>query len=379
MPIPEPSFTLGIEEEYLLIDNETRDLASDPPKALMAECEARLPSQVSPEFLRCQIEIGTPVCHSIAEARHQLARLRRTIADVAGEHGLSPLAVSTHPFADWERQHHTDKDRYNELARSMQVVVQRLLICGMHVHVAVEDEALRFDIFNQLSYFLPHLLALSTSSPFWRGRKTGLKSYRLSVFKELPRTGLPEFFNSPDEYRRTIQVLVDAGVIEDATKVWWDVRPSARFPTLEMRITDVCTRLDDAIAIAALYRCIVRMLYRFRRGNQRWRHYSRFLIEENRWLAQRHGSQGALIDFGRGRSVLFRDLIDELLELVREDAEHFHCVAAVEHARAILADGTSADRQLSTYEAAIAAGAEPREALVAVVDQLRAETLIGCS
>ena len=243
---------------------------------------------------------------------------------------------------------------------------------------AVEDEALRIDIFNQLSYFLPHLLALSTSSPFWRGRRTGLKSYRLSVFKELPRTGLPEFFNSPDEYRRTIQVLVDAGVIEDATKVWWDVRPSGRFPTLEMRVTDVCTRLDDAIAIAALYRCIVRMLYRLRRGNQRWRHYSRFLIEENRWLAQRHGAHGDLIDFGRGQAVPMKELVDELLELVREDAEHFHCVAAVELARATRPAGTSADRQPATFEAAIAEGATPHEALVKVVDQLRAETLIGC-
>ena len=374
----EPSFTIGIEEEYLLIDVETRDLAVDPPKQLMEECQAALPAQVNPEFLRCQIEIGTPVCASIAEARRELALHRRTIAEKAAKYGLAPLAVSTHPFADWARQRHTDKDRYNELAQSMQVVARRLLICGMHVHVGVENEALRIDIFNQLAYFLPHLLALSTSSPFWRGERTGLKSYRLSVFQELPRTGLPETFTSADEYRRTVQALVDAGVIEDATKIWWDLRPSARFPTLEMRVSDVCTRLDDAIAIAAIFRSTIRMLYRLRRQNQRWRHYSRFLINENRWIAQRHGTFSEMIDFGRGESVKFRDLIDELLELIREDAEYFHCTAAVEHARAIATEGTSADRQLAVLEAAIEAGASWRDALVAVVDHLRAETLEGC-
>ena len=187
----------------------------------------------------------------------------------------------------------------------MQVVARRLLICGMHVHVAVEDETLRFDLFNQLPYFLPHLLALSTSSPFWRGERTGLYSYRLSVFNELPRTGLPPTFSDPDEYRRTVAVLVKAGEIEDGTKLWWDLRPSVRFPTLEMRITDVCTRLDDAIAVAALYRCLVRMLTRLRRANQRWRDYSTFLINENRWLAQRYGPRAA-DRFRQGRAGALR-------------------------------------------------------------------------
>ncbi len=378
MSIIEPSFTVGIEEEYLLIDIESRDLAADPPKELMEECQEALPKQVSPEFLRCQIEIGTPVCGSIAEARRELALHRRTIAEKSAKYGLAPLAVSTHPFADWERQQHTDKDRYNELAKSMQVVARRLLICGMHVHVGVEEEDLRIDLFNQLAYFLPHLLALSTSSPFWRGQQTGLKSYRLSVFQELPRTGLPEPFTSAGEYERTVQVLVNAGVIEDATKIWWDLRPSARFPTLEMRVSDVCTRLDDSIAIAALFRCVTRMLYRLRRENQRWRDYARFLINENRWLAQRHGTFGSMIDYGRGESVPFHDLVDELLQLIEDDASHFHCVAAVEHARAIATEGTSADRQIAVYEKAMADGADKQEALVAVVDHLRAETLEGC-
>ena len=262
----EPSFTIGIEEEYLLVDKASRNLANDPPKAIMEACEKKLAKQVSPEFLRCQIEVGTTVCKSVQEARKELAHLRGTIAEISGEHGLAPIAASTHPFARWEDQHHTDKERYNALARDMQVVIRRMLICGMHVHVAVEDDALRIDLFNQLAYFLPHLLALSTSSPFWQGMQTGLNSYRLSVFKEMPRTGLPEEFDSPGQYQRTVDVLVKAGVIEDATKVWWDLRPSARFPTLEMRVTDTCTRLDDAIAIAAMFRCLTRMLYRLRRA-----------------------------------------------------------------------------------------------------------------
>lgn len=379
MTAAEPSFTIGIEEEYLLVDKATRDLAVDPPKELMARCEEALPKRVTPEFLRCQIEVGTPVCERVEDARGELAHLRGTIARLAGDYGLAPIAASTHPFATWVNQQHTDKDRYHALARDIQMVVRRMLICGMHVHIAVEDEALRIDLFNQLSYFLPHLLALTTSSPFWQGHETGLKSYRLSVFKEMPRTGLPEHFDSEDEYRRTIDVLVRAGMIEDGTKVWWDLRPSARFPTLEMRIGDVCTRLDDAIAVAALYRCIARMLWRLRRENQRWRNYSRFLIEENRWLAQRHGATGRLIDFGKGMTVPFGELLEEILELVREDAAHFGCIAAIEHARAIVSDGTSADRQLGVWKQATEAGAEPAEALRRVVDHLIGETVEGVS
>lgn len=378
MTLREPNFTVGIEEEYLLVDRKTRMLASDPPAELLKACQDSRPGEVSPEFLRCQIEIGTPVCSSIAEARQQLVRLRRTIADNAAEFGLAPIAASTHPFAEWDQQPHTDKERYNELAETMQVVARRLLICGMHVHVAVDDESLRIDLLSQLSYFLPHLLALSTSSPFWRGRKTGLKSYRLAVFNELPRTGLPDSFASPGEYERTVDILIKAGLIEDGTKIWWDLRPSARFPTLEMRISDVCTRLDDAIAIAALFRCITRMLWRLRRNNQRWRQYPLFLIDQNRWLAQRDGVGGKLVDFGRGECVPFGDLVDELLELTREDAEHFGCLAAIEHARAIVADGTSADRQIRVHDDAIAAGANNQEALERVVDHLIAETLEGC-
>jgi carboxylate-amine ligase len=291
---------------------------------------------------------------------------------------MAPIAASTHPFAEWSQQRNTDKERYNKLARDMQVVARRLLICGMHVHVGIEDEALRFDLFNQVPYFLPHLLALSTSSPFWRGEPTGLRSYRLSVFNELPRTGLPPTFSNADEFHRTVDTLVRAGEIEDGTKIWWDLRPSARFPTLEMRISDVCTRVDDAMAIAALYRSTLRMLYRLKRDNQRWREYSSFLINENRWLAQRFGASRTLIDFGKGEPVPYADLLEEWIELTAEDAAFFGCEKEVAHARDIVARGTSADRQLAVYETAVAGGASAERALREVVDHLIAETLVGC-
>jgi carboxylate-amine ligase len=375
MATPEPSFSIGIEEEYLLVDKETRDLAPEPPAALLAKAEEALRGQVSPEFLRSQIEVGTRVCHSMQEARDQLVELRSTVGSIADEFGLAPIASSTHPFAKWESQHHTDKERYNVLAKDLQHVARRLVICGMHVHVGIEDDDLRIDLLGQAPYFLPHLLALSTSSPFWQGTQTGLKSYRLSDFDELPRTGLPHNFTSYSEYERTIDLLVSAGLIEDATKIWWDMRPSARFPTLEMRITDVCPLIDDTIAIAALYRCILRMLYRLRRQNQRWRHYPPFLIRENRWRAQRYGVEQGMVDFGRGAIVPFSHLLEELFDLVAEDAAYFGCTAEVAHARTILQRGTSADRQLARYEAVKTLGGTDHAALVAVVDEIVEETL----
>lgn len=372
----EPSFTVGIEEEYLLVSRETRALA-DQPQTMLDECEAKLAGQFSPEFLRSQIEIGTSVHDTLCGARADLAGLRATVAEVAAEHGLAPIAASTHPFTDWRAQKHTDKQRYSVLAQDLQGVVRRLLICGMHVHVAIEDEDLRIDLMNQVTYFLPHLLALSTSSPFWGGENLGLKSYRLSVFNELPRTGLPDYFDSYGEYHRHVQTLVKAGLIEDASKIWWDVRPSVRYPTLEMRVADVCTYLDDAVCIAALYCCLLRMLYRLRRNNQRWRTYARMLISENRWRAQRYGFDEGLVDFGLGRVIPYTDLVEEILGFVREDAEFFGCTAEVEHAREILRRGTSAHRQVRVYENALARGAERPEALRAVVDNLIEETVVG--
>jgi carboxylate-amine ligase len=380
MALREPSFSLGIEEEYLLVDKTSRDLVSDPPKQLLSDCEDALREiggQVSPEFMRSQIEIGTRVCKSIKEARTDLARLRAAIAASAAAYGFAPIAASTHPFAQWDAQRHTDKERYNVIVADLQMIAQRMLISGMHVHVGIEDDDLRIDIMNQASYFLPHLLALSTSSPFWRGRQTGLKSYRMSIFDELPRTGLPEHFSSYAEFQRTVDVLVNAKLIEDGTKIWWDMRPSARFPTLEMRVTDICPLLDDGIAIAAVYLCICRMMYRLRGLNQRWRSYSPFLIMENRWRAQRYGVTHGLVDFGKSELVPFRELLDEILALIREDAEALDCRLEVEHTRLIVERGTSAERQVATYEAALAAGRDEHAALQAVVDLLIAETVRG--
>ena len=373
----DPGFTIGIEEEYLLVDPETRNLADDPPASILEECSKRIGEQVTPEFLRSQIEVGTRVCNSIAEVSDELRGLRRCIREVANEHGLAMIAASTHPIADWDLQKHTEKDRYNILAQDMQTVARRLLICGMHVHVGIEDDDLRVDLMGQVSYFLPHLLALSTSAPFWRGRETGLMSYRIAVWNELPRTGLPPQFDSHGEYRRLVQTLVGTGVIEDATKLWWDVRPSDKFPTLEMRMTDICTRMEDAISIAAFYRCLLRMLWRLRRNNQRWRQYDRFMIAENRWRASRYGIDEGLIDFGKAEIVPFAELLEELVELVREDAEFFDCVAETEHAREILEHGTSAHRQLDVWHRALEAGKSETEALRDVVDMLIEDTAHG--
>ena len=377
MPLPEPSFSIGIEEEYLLVNRESRDLVDEPPTGLVEAFETHLEGHFSTELMRTQVEVGTSVCNSIPEVRGEIVRLRRMVADLSAEHGLAPIAASTHPFARWRDQKRTDKERYHVLQQDMQLVADRLLICGMHVHVGIEDNNIRIDTLNQVSYFLPHLLALSTSSPFWEGTDTGLRSYRLCVFDELPRTGLPERFESYGEYRRAVDLMISAGLLEDATKMWWDVRPSARFPTLEMRITDVCTRIEDAICCATYYRCLCRMLYRLRRDNQRWRVYARMLVDENRWRAQRYGMDRGMVDFGRGEIVPFADLMEELVVILRDDAEYFDCVDEIEHARTIISRGTSSHQQFKTYQQAVESGATHEEALKRVVDWLIEATVAG--
>lgn len=373
MSMQEPAFTFGIEEEYHLVDVASRDLAA-APAALMEAWEAALGSQVSPEFLRTQIEVATRPCTTFAQARDEIAHLRATIAGLAAQHGLAPLAAGTHPFAKSAALPTTNRTRYQALAADLAGVARRLAICGMHVHVGIEDRELRIEIMNQMRYFVPHLLVLSTSSPFWEGEDTGLKSYRLAVIKELPRTGLPGRLASWDEYSHVVDVLVKANVVEDASKIWWDLRPSSRFPTLELRITDVCTRAADGLAIAALYVCICRMLYRLRRANLSWRGYPVFLLEENRWRAQRYGITGSLFDFGKGELVPCPDLIEELVTLIGEDADALGCAKEIAHVRTIVEGGASADRQLATYEALRQSNRDPSTALVGVVDMLIAET-----
>lgn len=375
--IERPEFTIGIEEEYLVVDRETRDLFKSPPKEMWDSLSEVLGSQVTHEFLQAQIEVGTKVCTKVSEARADLAGLRRDLSRVVSEYGAAIIASSTHPFANWEQQETTQEPRYMRLQADYQQVARQLVICGMHVHVGIGDDHLRIDLMNQVKYFLPHLLALSCSSPFWDGVTTGLHAYRLVIFQNLPRTGIPEEFVSASEYERYVEILVGAGLIEDATKLWWDIRPSTRYPTLEMRVSDVCTRLDDAMTIAALYQCLLDHLYRLRRNNQKWRTYAPAMIEENIWRAQRYGVSGSLVDFGKGVLVPFPELVEEIIELVAQDAVELDVRDEVRHAREIVADGTSADRQLAAYERAKTAGASEHEALQAVVDELIADTLHG--
>ncbi len=374
MPLPKPTFTFGIEEEYHLVDTATRDLAP-APKELMSACEAVLGKQVAPEFLRTQIEVGTEPCVTFSEARDQLRRLRSTIAELARPHGLTPMASATHPLARARTLKTTEKERYQALARDLAGVGRRLAICGMHVHVGIHDNETRIDLMNHLRYFVPHLLMLSTSSPFWEGENTGLKSYRLSVMHELPRTGMPGRFGSWFDYANTVEVLTSADIIEDASKIWWDIRPSCKFPTLELRIPDVCTRLDDAIAIAALYVCTTRLLYRLRRANQSWRTYPVFLLEENRWRAQRYGVSNSLFDFGKGKLIPFPDLMEELIQLIEEDAATLGCTQEIEHVRTIVKRGTSADQQIAVYDKALGAGKSNEQAVQDIIDWLVKETL----
>jgi len=366
---PDPDFTIGIEEEYLLVDLDSLALAPAPPE-LMEKCAAVLEGQFSPEFLECQVEIGSKVCKNVGEARDDLRRLRSTVAKVAGEYNLAPIAASCHPFSDWRDQHHTQKDRYNALRDDLAGVVRRLLICGMHVHVALPDNDLRIDIMNQLSYFLPHILALSCSSPFWQGEDTGLSCYRLTVFDNLPRTGLPPKLDGWGEYERSVDALVGLGLIEDSSKIWWDLRPSSRYPTIESRICDVSPRLETTLTLAAIIQSLTRMLWRLGLKNQRWRLYDNFLISENRWRAQRYGVREGLIDFGAREIIPFSKALDDIIELAGEDAEALGCRAELEHARAVLEAGTSSDCQRAVFNNAVAAGQSRDDALKAVVRHL---------
>lgn len=369
-----PALTLGVEEEYLLVDPQTRNLVPEPSPDFMADCKEQLGERVTPEFLKCQIEIGTPVCADINEARHHLTALRSVIINNAGKYGMKLMAASTHPFAQWGRQKHTAAPRYDLLDKDMGGAIRRMLICGMHVHAGIEDADDRIDLMNQARYFLPHLLALSTSSPFWGGHDMAMRCTRLGIFDSMPRTGIPDRYESWTDYQRIIERLVSAGVMEDASKLWWDLRPSARFPTLEMRITDVCTRLEDALCIAALYQSILRMLARIKKRNMRWRIYPRIMLEENRWRAQRYGCTKSMIDLGRGECVPFGSLIEEVIEMITEDATALGCLKEVQHARTILKRGTSACRQVNRFAQAKADGAEDAEALIKVVDMLIEET-----
>ena len=372
-----PALTLGIEEEYLLIDPETRALASRPPAGFMRRCEEALGTRVTHEFLQSQVEVGTSVCRSVDEAYAELAHLRRTIASCASEFGLRMMASSTHPWASWHQQEPVELERYRILTQEHQTLARRMVICGMHVHAGIDDDDLRIDLMNQVAYFLPHLLALSTSSPFWEGHDTGIKAFRPIIFGDLPRSGVPETFESFSDWSEMLRTLQETGLCDDATKIWWDIRPSAKHPTLEMRVCDICTKLRDAATIAAFYQSILALLYHLRANNQTWRKYRRLLIAENKWRAQRYGLRGMLADFGQRKLVPVADLVEELIQLLREHARELGCLEHLERARDVVRDGTSADSQLRVYHAALEAGASEHEAQVRVVDWLVEASLEG--
>jgi carboxylate-amine ligase len=369
-----PSLTLGIEEEFLLVDPATRAVASDPPPELFAALHERTNGRAFPEFLRSQVEVATPVCRSVADARASLVELRRMLVEETARFGLAPIAAGTHPFSLSSKQQRTDKERYVALLEEMQGVARRMMICGLHVHVGIDDDELRIDLMNQARYFLPHLLALSCSSPFWEGERTGLMAFRLMVFNGIPRTGIPETFASYSEFRRHVDTLIETGVIADISRIWWDLRPSARYPTLETRIMDSCTTLEDSVCLAALNLCLMRRLWRLRCDNQQWRSYPSLLIGENRWRAMRYSYDAGLLDLGSRRIATFAELIGQVVDLVRDDAIELGCLDDVQRIREIPARGTSAHRQLRLYESALRDGATEQEALEAVVDWLIAET-----
>lgn len=363
-----PSLTIGIEEEYQIIDPQTRELRSYITQFL-EEDRLVLREQLKPELHQSIIEVGTKICHTVQEAREELVKLRRTVLDLATRKGLVIAAAGTHPFSSWLAQDITPLDRYLGVLKDMGVLAQQLLIFGTHVHIGIEDREFLIDAMNVLRYMLPHVLCLSTSSPFWMGRDTRLKSYRSVIFKSFPRTGIPPHFTSWADFQSYVETLVRTGSIEDGTKIWWDARPNAKYPTLEFRICDCCTKVDEAICVAALFQALVAKHYKMRRDNTTFRVYRSALVEENKWRAVRYGLDGNLIDFGKQQELPARSLLHELVDFVDDVLDELGSRKEVEYAYTILQEGSSADRQLQTY-------AETGD-LNAVVDRLIAETKEG--
>ncbi len=383
MSIPNPPLTMGIEEEYQIIDPVTRDLYAYISKLLSLDQERESRLDLKPEFMQSQVEVGSRVCEDVKGIRKEVIRLRRAVCEMAEKNGVQIAAASTHPFARWQDQAISEGVRYKELLDDMQGVARRLLIFGMHVHVGFgADEAskdLMIEIMNQARYFIPHLLALSTSSPFWHGRSTGLKSYRSVVFESMPRTGLPHSFVSWDEYKSYENMLGRVGAFGKAdtqAKIWWDIRPHPVFDTLELRISDICTTVDEAVCIAALFQAICAKLIKLRQKNMSWRHYRYMHITENKWRAVRYGISGELIDFGRQAEVPFAELMEELLVILDDVIDDLGSREEIEFVRTILEKGTSADRQIAVYQAH-GGDDNSEEALKAVVDHLVAETQLG--
>ena len=363
----QPSFTLGIEEEFQVVDPDTRELRSHIQE-MFAEGEKILKDEIKREMHDPVIEVGTPICRNVEEARREVTRLRREIINLARGNGLRIAAAGTHPISHWANVAITPADRYDKIVSDLQMVARANLIFGLHVHVAVEDHETRIQIMNVARYFLPHVFALSVNSPFWCGRNTGWKSYRAKVFERFPRTGMPDYFRAASEFDEYVQTLVDTNCIDNAKKIWWDVRPHPFFPTLEYRICDVPMRIEETVCFAALFQAITVKLWKIHSQNMGWRLYRRSLLNENKQRAARFGIGGKLIDFGKRKEVPFSELLDELLEFVDDVVDELGSRAAVDYAREIMRRGTGADRQLAAFE--------QRQDLRDVVDLIISETEI---
>jgi carboxylate-amine ligase len=364
-----PSFTLGIEEEYQTIDPVTRDLRSHIQSQIIAQGRMRLQERVKPEMHGSVVEVGTGICRTIAEARDEVFELRRQMVRLAEDNNLRLAAAGTHPFADWKTQDIFPDDRYKTIVEDMQQVARANLIFGLHVHVGIDDRETTIHLMNAARYFLPHILALSVNSPFWKGFNTGLKSYRCKVFDKFPRTNIPDYFQSYGEYENFVNLLIKTKSIDNAKKIWWDIRPHPHFPTLEFRICDMPMRLEETIAIAALCQAVIAKLYQLHERNLSFRQYNRALIMENKWRAARYGLDGKLIDFGKQEEIPFRQLIAEILEFVSDVVEELGSQGEIAYIGRILEEGNGADRQLRVFQ-------ETKD-LKAVVDYMITETEHG--
>lgn len=362
------NYTIGIEEEYQIIDPKTGELSS-AIDLLLEDGKDKLGNQITTEMMQCQIEVGTRVCESLPEAREQLIQIRKTVYEIAQKRGLTLIAAGTHPYSKWDEQDITSRARYRGLELENKIIARQLLICGMHMHIGIDDDDLRIDLMNQLSYFCPHILCLSASSPFWGGIDTGLQSYRSVIFECLPRTGIPPVFRSWNDYQEYIQIAINTNCIDEPTKIRWDIRPSPKFPTLEYRIADVCPRIDDTIAICALKIALVAKLIKMRRNNQSWRIYRKELIQENKFRAVRYGLNGKLLDLGKQKEVAAKKLIFELLTFVDDVVDDLEIREELSHIHTILSEGNSADRQLKVFQ--------KTGSTRAVVDSLIEESMEG--
>ena len=369
--VKRPSLTIGIEEEYQIIDPETRQLTSYITQFLEGDHSVLRQRSIKPELHQSSVEIGTKVCSSVQEARADLVELRCLVDEMARSEGMCIAAAGSHPISQWQSQEITPYERYRSLLEDLQDLARQTLIFGMHVHIGIEDQEFMIDAMNTLKYFTPHILSLSSSSPFWEGRQTGLKSYRSAMFKRFPRTGLPGYFNSYADYKSYVGMLVAANSIPDASKIWWDLRPHHDYPTLEFRICDLCTSVNDAVCCAALFQALVLKHYKMRKDNITFRRYAMGLIEENKWRALRYGIEGKLVDFGREEELPCKTLISELIEFVDDVLDDLGTRKEVEHALTILERGTSAMRQIEIFE--------KNDSVEEVVDWLVAETMKECS